>query len=98
MSGFEQTEQTSDGRAGPGARDAGCRAPLDPIAGVDLDTYSRIVKAVAVRADDAALPAIAADAGITPEAWQRAQRGWDERIRADPDVALAFRSRYRALG
>jgi hypothetical protein len=71
---------------------------LDPIAGVDLNTYARIVKAIApMNYDQSLLPGIAASHGIDSARWQQAHDGWNARIQADPAVARAFSDVYRSV-
>lgn len=71
---------------------------LEPIAGVDLGAYARIVKAIAPHNyDQSLLPGIAAEAGVDGEAWQAAHDGWNQRIQNDPAVARAFNDHYRAV-
>jgi len=54
---------------------------LDPIAGVDLDVYARIVKGLAAfQYDETKLPVVAGMFGVDPSAWAEAQVGWGARI------------------
>ena len=78
---------------------------LAPIAGVRLELYAEITKAVACRflqyaGDDRpgrwTPQAVAAGRGVPSAAWDRAQAGWAERIRTDPDVAARFVELYLA--
>ena len=71
---------------------------LEPIAGVDIGTYARIVKAIAPHNyDQSLLPGIAAQAGVDAECWTAAHDGWNQRIQHDPVVARAFNDHYRAV-
>ncbi len=71
---------------------------LDPIAGVDLTTYARIVKSIAPHGyDQSLLPGIAASQGIDGASWQQAHDGWNQRIQAAPAVARAFNDAYRSV-
>ncbi|GAA2044863.1 hypothetical protein GCM10009819_35040 [Agromyces tropicus] len=71
---------------------------LEPIAGVDLDRYARIVKGIAAFGyDEAELPVVAGMFGVDPEAWATAQAGWGARIQADRGVGRAFNERYAAV-
>ena len=71
---------------------------LDPIAGVSLQQYAVIVKAIApLNYDQSALPGIAASHGIDGASWQQAHDGWNARIQADPAVARAFSDIYRGV-
>lgn len=71
---------------------------LDPIAGVDINLYATIVKAIAPHGyDQSLLPGIAASHGVGADAWQLAHDGWNARIQNDPAVARAFSDVYRAV-
>ena len=70
---------------------------LDPIAGVDLKTYAKIVKSIApLNYDQSLLPGIAASNGVDASSWQQAHDGWNARIKSDPGVASAFSAAYQA--
>lgn len=70
---------------------------LDPIAGVDLQKYAKIVKAIApLNYDQSQLPGIAAANGVDGASWAQAHDGWNARIKADPGVAQAFSAAYQA--
>lgn len=69
---------------------------LDPIAGVDLAKYAKIVKAIApLNYDQSLLPGIAASNGVDAASWTQAHDGWNARIKADPGVASAFSAAYQ---
>ena len=71
---------------------------LDAIAGVSLQQYAVIVKAIApLNYDQSALPGIAASHGIDSGTWQQAHDGWNARIQGDPAVARAFSDIYRGM-
>ncbi|MCY7300441.1 MAG: hypothetical protein LH616_14675 [Ilumatobacteraceae bacterium] len=71
---------------------------LDAIAGVSLQQYAVIVKAIApLNYDQSALPGIAASHGIDSISWQQAHDGWNARIQGDPAVARAFSDIYRGV-
>lgn len=71
---------------------------LDPIAGVSLQQYAIIVKAIApLNYDQSALPGIAASHGVDGASWQAAHDGWNARIQGDPAVARAFSDIYRGV-
>lgn len=71
---------------------------LEPIAGVDLDRYARIVKGIAAFGyDEAKLPVIAGMFGIDAEAWATAQAGWGARIQADRGVGRRFNEIYAVV-
>lgn len=70
---------------------------LDPIAGVDLQKYAKIVKAIApLNYDQSLLPGIAASNGVDAASWTQAHDGWNARIKSDPGVASAFSAAYQA--
>lgn len=84
------------------AQQAAAAAPatgaLEPIAGVGLELYARIVKAIApLNYDQSALPGIAASHGVDGASWQQAHDGWNARIQGDPSVAKAFSDIYRTV-
>ncbi len=71
---------------------------LAAIAGVSLQQYTVIVKAIApLNYDQSALPGIAASHGIDGLSWQQAHDGWNGRIQGDPAVARAFSDIYRGI-
>lgn len=71
---------------------------LDSIAGVSLQQYAVVVKAIApLNYDQSALPGIAASHGIDSTSWQQAHDGWNARIQGDPAVARAFSDIYRGV-
>lgn len=68
---------------------------LQPIAGVDLPTYTAVVKGIAAHGyDSARLPEIAAAHGIAAADWAVAQAGWGERIQADKALGSRFNTLY----
>lgn len=71
---------------------------LDPIAGVDLDRYTRIVKGIAAYGyDETKLPVVAGAFGVGPADWAEAQAGWGARIQADRGVGRRFNELYTAV-
>lgn len=71
---------------------------LEPIAGVDLDRYARIVKGIAAYGyDETKLPVVAGMFGIDPESWAAAQAGWGARIQVDRGVGRRFNEIYAAV-
>jgi hypothetical protein len=94
---FEQSISHED----PGGGEKAPHTPpggLEPIAGVTLEQYVRVVKAIAPLGDDPSLlKRIAASQGLDGPTWQRAHAGWNERIQSDPAVARAFSGAYRAI-
>ena len=70
---------------------------LDPIAGVDLQKYAKIVKGIStLNYDQSLLPGIAASNGVDGASWTQAHDGWNARIKSDPGVASAFSAAYQA--
>jgi hypothetical protein len=71
---------------------------LEPIAGVDLDRYARIVKGIAAYGyDETKLPIVAGMFGVDPESWTTAQAGWGARIQADRGVGRRFNEIYAVV-
>ncbi|MEI9514875.1 hypothetical protein WBQ80_14090 [Agromyces sp. CCNWLW213] len=71
---------------------------LEPIAGVDLDRYARIVKGIAAYGyDEAKLPVVAGMFGVDAESWAAAQAGWGARIQADRGVGRRFNEIYAVV-
>jgi hypothetical protein len=71
---------------------------LEPIAGVDLDRYARIVKGIAAFGyDETKLPVVAGMFGVDEAAWAQAQAGWGGRIQADRGVGRRFNEIYQAV-
>ena len=71
---------------------------LEPIAGVDLDRYARIVKGIAAyQYDETKLPVVAGMFGVDPASWAEAQSGWGARIQADRGVGRRFNEIYSAV-
>jgi hypothetical protein len=69
---------------------------FEPVAGVPLDQFAAISKAVAAfNYDPARLPEIAASRGIPAFTWQTAAQGWNDRIKQNPAVARRFNQLYR---
>ncbi len=88
--------QISDHQAAAAGNRASQAGGLDPIAGVGLETYVEIVKAIApLGYDQSLLPGIAASHGIDGSSWQQAHDGWNTRIQSDPAVARAFSDIHR---
>ncbi|MDO8390105.1 MAG: hypothetical protein Q7V57_06425 [Actinomycetota bacterium] len=78
-----------------GTAGAAVSGSLDPIAGVSLELYAQIVKAIApLNYDQSTLPGIAASRGVDSTSWQQAHDGWNARIQGEPPVAKAFSDIY----
>lgn len=64
---------------------------MQPIAGVSLELYARIVRSIAmVNHDLSMLEPMAALHGVARDAWNEARRGWNLRIGAEPAVNHLF--------
>ncbi len=88
--------QQAMGQAGMGGA-APQPGGLDPIAGVDLQKYAKIVKGIStLNYDQSLLPGIAAANGVDGGSWAQAHDGWNARIKSDPGVASAFSAAYQA--
>lgn len=70
---------------------------FEPIAGVSLEQYTTISKAlVAVNNDQSQVPGVVAANGVAADAWETASTGWASRIQANPAVGMRFNQLYRA--
>ncbi len=70
---------------------------LQPIAGVGLDLYARIVRSIALMNHDLSMLApMAALHGVGHDEWVQARQGWNERIASDDAVNYLFRELYEA--
>jgi hypothetical protein len=70
---------------------------FEPIAGVTLEQYTTIAKAlVAVHNDQAQVPGVVSSHGVSPADWETASPAWASRIQANPAVGLRFNQLYRA--
>jgi len=79
----------------PGAAPTG--PDFEPIAGVSLEQYTAIAKAlVAVHNDQSQIAAVASSHGVSPADWETASSGWASRIQANPAVGMRFNQLYRA--
>src|ERR1700722_19617855 len=89
--GFGQQAGGFGQQAAPGGPD------FEPIDGVSLEQFAAVGKAVAAyNYDGTKLPQIAASRGIPADAWERASRGWNDRLLANPAVAQRYNQLYRA--
>lgn len=71
---------------------------LEPIAGVDLEKYARIVKGISAYGyDQSKLVYVAGTFGVGSEAWAQAEAGWAARIQADRGVGRRFNELYQAV-
>jgi len=70
---------------------------FEPIAGVSLEQYATIAKAlVAVHNDQSQVSAITASHGVSGGDWETASNGWSSRIQGNPAVGMRFNQLYRA--
>jgi hypothetical protein len=68
---------------------------MQPIAGVSLELYARIVRSIEmVNHDLSMLSPMAALHGVDGLAWDEARRGWNARIATDPEINVLFRELY----
>lgn len=74
-------------------------AALEPVAGVDLAAYAKVVKGISAYGYDAArLPEVAVANGIAPSDWEQAQAVWGERIQHDRALGSRFNQLYTTAG
>lgn len=71
-------------------------ADLAPIGGVDLELYAELSREIGARgASLSEAPALAAERGIAAADWQAAVDGWNQRMAANPAVAVQFNRLYQ---
>lgn len=71
---------------------------FEPIAGVDLERYARIVKGIAAYGyDQDRLPEVARMFGVDAADWATAQAGWGARIQGDRGLGRRFNEIYAAV-
>jgi hypothetical protein len=106
MATDDQTTDTAGTAGTAGTADAARTAdPVDPIhrlmepiAGVSLELYARIVQSIAmVNHDLSMLEPMAALHGVSRESWAEARRGWNLRIGAEPAVNQVFLVLYHSM-
>ena len=79
---------------GTAAPDAG-NGDYEPIAGVSIELYAAVSRGLAAAGfDQSHATEIAAAHGVAGDAWDAAVAGWNERIKAHPDVAMRFNALY----
>lgn len=85
--------------AAPAPMPAGVEPGDGPIAGVDIERYAAVSRALADRGLDAsAAPTVAAEHGIDGSSWDAAVAGWNARMQSDHQVAQRFNAFYRGVG
>ena len=93
-----QELQATQVAAGQPAGGAGGIDPqlLEPIAGVTIETYAELAKAIGDRKlDQAGIESFVQLHGLTPEAWQAAYDGWNERFKGNMPLAVHFGNLYQ---
>jgi hypothetical protein len=94
-SAAQQAAAPAQSAAELAAAPAGDPADYKPIADVSIELYVDISKGLAtVGYDQSKGPEIAARHGISPDRWETAVAGWNDRIRTSPDVASHFNTLY----
>jgi hypothetical protein len=69
---------------------------LEPIAGVSLEKYAEVSKAIGERKlDQAGIDSFVQLHGMTPESWQAAYDGWNERFKGNMDLSVHFGTLYQ---
>lgn len=71
-------------------------ADLAPIGGVSLELYAELSRELGARGYTLEqAPALAAEHGVGGDDWQAAVAGWNQRMAANPAVALQFNRLYQ---
>lgn len=69
---------------------------LGPIAGVTIERYAELSKAIGERKlDQAGIESFVQLHGLTAEAWQSAYEGWNERFRGNMALSVHFGGLYQ---
>ncbi|NQV05132.1 hypothetical protein HQ535_01160 [bacterium] len=69
---------------------------LGPIAGVTIEKYAGLSKAIGERKlDQAGIDSFVQLHGLTPEAWQTAYEGWNERFQGNMALSVHFGALYQ---
>jgi hypothetical protein len=80
----------------PGAAGTIDPALLEPIAGVSLEKYAELAKAIGERKlDQAATDQFVQLHGVTPEDWQAAYDGWNARFKDNMPLSVHFGNLYQ---
>ena len=93
-----QEMQAAQVAAGRSAGGAGAFDPqlLEPIAGVTIEKYAELAKAVGDRKlDQAGIESFVQLRGLTPEMWQAAYDGWNERFKGNMALSVHFGNLYQ---
>ena len=96
----EQAQEMQEAQmaAGQSAGAAGAFDPqlLEPIAGVTIEKYAELAKAVGDRKlDQAGIESFVQLHGLTPDAWQEAYDGWNERFKGNMALSVHFGTLYQ---
>lgn len=71
---------------------------FEPIAGVSLQLYAEISRALAGSAGEPSqAQSVAASRGVSAESWSVAMDGWNQRMKLSPGVARQFNQHYTAV-
>jgi len=90
-----QAAQAATGQPAGGAGEIDPQL-LEPIAGVTIEKYAELAKAVGDRKlDQAGIDSFVQLHGVTPEAWQTAYDGWNERFKGNMALAVHFGNLYQ---
>jgi hypothetical protein len=104
MQANAQQMQAAQGAAMPGMV-GGVPAPiapddpiLVPIAGIDLQRYAQLSKAVGVHGlkNQEQIDDYMTRAGHTPDAWQQAYDGWNARFKANMSLSTLYAQHFNA--
>jgi hypothetical protein len=90
--------QAAQAGAAQAAAGAGAIDPqmLEPIAGVTLEKYAELSKAIGERKlDQAGIESFVQLHGVTPEDWQAAYDGWNERFKGNMALSVHFGNLYQ---
>ncbi|MBU1226304.1 MAG: hypothetical protein KJ698_03690 [Actinobacteria bacterium] len=91
-----QGMQAAQMAAGGGAATAIDPHLLEPIAGVTIEKYAELAKAVGERKlDQAGIESFVQLHGLTPETWQAAYDGWNERFKGNMALSVHFGTLYQ---
>jgi hypothetical protein len=92
-----QAQELQAAQAGA-ATGAGAIPPelLEPIAGVSLEKYAELAKAIGEKKlDQAGIESFVQLHGVTPEDWQAAYDGWNERFKGNMALSTHFGALYQ---
>jgi hypothetical protein len=91
-----QGMQAAQMAAGAGAAEAIDPQLLEPIAGITLEKYAELAKAIGERKlDQTGIESFVKMHGLTPETWQAAYDGWNERFKGNMALSVHFGNLYQ---